>query len=284
MFCDIFNLQKICIKNMIINENDYNKIMENNNNEKSITSYVIKNRKNDYTNFLIILGDKHYKKNFFNNSVYDYLKNYDLPGKLLIINENELNNNIIINENIILKKLYIKAHKENLYIDALKYEDFLLNSITNEFLHIISMLSPMSIKIKIYNQNKNDIDYDINSLLSFQGIDLENSIKNQNIENSNNNKEWLLTFSNKNKIIDLSYFLDKKKFYYLPVKNDWLELINNRIKYNVNSANYLYEYSKDNDINLEFLQKMKYIKIDWKYKKRKYENLKFEYEIKYYSL
>ena len=61
-------------------------------------------------------------------------------------------------------------------------------------------------------------------------------------------------------------------------------MINNRIKYNINSANYLYEYSKDNNINLEFLQKMKFIKVDWKYKKTKYENLRFEYEIKYYPL
>ena len=258
--------------------------MENNN--QSITSLVLKNRKNDYTNFLIILADKHYKKkNFlYSTSVYDYLKNYDYPGKLEIIHENELTNDIIINENIILKKLYIKSHKENLYIDALKYEDFLLNSITNEFLHVISMLRPMSIKIKIYNQNKNNIDYDINSSLSFQNIDLGNGIKNQNIENTNNNKEWLLTFTNKNKIIDLSYFLDKKKFYYLPKKHEWLELINNRIKYNINSANYLYEYSKDNNINLEFLQKMKFIKMDWKYKKTKYENLRFEYEIIYYPI
>lgn len=279
--------EEVCIQNLKMKEEDYNKIlnlMENDN--KSITSLVLKNRKNDYTHFLIILADKHYKKkNFlYSTSVYDYLKNYDYPGKLEIIHENELTNDIIINENIILKKLYIKSHKENLYIDALKYEDFLLNSITNEFLHVISMLRPMSIKIKIYNQNKNDIDYDINSSLSFQNIDIGNGIKNQNIENTNNNKEWLLTFTNKNKIIDLSYFLDKKKFYYLPKKHEWLELINNRIKYNINSANYLYEYSKDNNINLEFLQKMKFIKVDWKYKKTKYENLRFEYEIKYYPL
>ena len=52
---------------------------------------------------------------------------------------------------MVLKKLYIRLPKENLYIDSFKYEEYLLNSITNEFLRVISTLKPMSIKIQMFN-------------------------------------------------------------------------------------------------------------------------------------
>ena len=272
-----------------IDEDQYHallkKFKQNDIKKVTFSSYVKKNRQNDYLNFLVVLMDKHYKSSVFHKSVYDSLLNCEFPGKIDIIHHNDLSNNeFIIKDNVVFKKLYIKSLKENLYIDALKYEDFLLNSITNEFLHVISVLKPMSIKLKIYNQNKHDIDFDVNTSISFQGFDVGNGVKNQNTTDTNHKKEWLLTFTKNNKPIDLSRFLDKNKFYYLPKNNEWLELINNRVNFNVNTANYVYEHCVNENIDFEFLQKMKFLKVDFKYKKNNYENLRFEYEIIYYPL
>ena len=279
-----------CLYNYEINQIQYDEIMNKLENSEtfSITTLVKQNRNNDFFNFLIVLADKHYTKTHFwrKNSLYDALCQEDFPGIIDIVNQKDLKSslNYIIKEAITLKKLYIKLPKENLYVDSLKYEENLLNSITNEFLRVISTLKPISIKIQIFNQNKNDIDFDVNSLISFQGIDIGSGVKNQQTNNSNNKKEWLLTFRNDKNKMDLSCFLDKTKFYYLPKYNEWIDLIHNRVTYNVNTAKYVYEHTTDNNINLEFLQKMKVLSIDCKYKKSKYENIRFEYEIDYYPL
>lgn len=279
-----------CFKNISIDKTKY---LEDNNLHYqmnpdpsiSITSLVKKNRQNEFTQFLIILGDKHYKKRFFSPSIYEYLNEIEFPGIVNIVKQSDLSNNqYIIRDHITLKKVYIKSYKENLYIDSSQYEDFLLNSITNEFLHVISVLNPSSIKIKIYNQNKNNIDFDMNTSISFQGLDIGNGVRNQNTTDTNNKKEWLLTFTKKNGSIDLSCFLDTSKFYYLPKKSEWLDLIYNRTHYNVNTANYVYEHNSDSNHNIHFLQNIKFIKIDANYKKTNNQNLRFEYEINYFPL
>jgi len=278
-----------CLYNYELDEYNYNKIMQSieENKKTNITTLVQQNRQNDFVNFLIVLGDKHYKPKFWTTfSLYDKLFVAEFPGKVNIINENQLknNNDIIIKDTVVLKKLYIQLPKENLYIDSSKFEDYLLNSITNEFLRIISTLKPMSIKLKIFNQNNNDIEFNVNTSISFQGIVVESGCKNQQTNNSSNKKEWLLTFTKDNKRIDLSCFLDKTKFYYLPKYVEWLDLIHNRVTYNVNTAKYVYEHTLDNNIDIEFIEKMKILNIDCKYKKSKYENLRFEYEIDYFPL
>lgn len=304
MFHDCFCFDSFCFKNAFLDENNYEKIIQKMNNHhfnsnsltnkypykiESINSLVKRNRHNEIFTFLVILADKHYKpryKDFYwGKSLYERLINCDFPGKLDIIHQDNLSSNqFIIKDNVVLKKLYIKSYKENLYIDAFQYDDYLLNSITNEFLHVISVLKPMSIKIKIYNQNKNDIDFNMNTAISFSGLDINNGVKNQITTDTCNKNEWLLTFTKKNNHVDLSCFLDKNKFYYLPKKTEWLELIQNRVHYNVNTANYIYEHNSDNIFDFEFLQNIKCLKFDIKYKHTNYSNLKFEYEIIYYPL
>ena len=88
---------------------------------------VKKNRQNDYLNFLVVLMDKHYRPGIFQKSVYDSLLNCEFPGKVDIIHHNDLSNNeFIIKDNVVFKKLYIKSPKENLYIDALHLLTFQL--------------------------------------------------------------------------------------------------------------------------------------------------------------
>lgn len=296
MFHNCFD--SFCFKNAFLDENNYDKIIQKLNNDPSDTNYmnnkiesihslVKRNRQNEFFTFLVILADKHYKTSYMNlcKSIYDKLSACEFPGKVNIIHQNDLSSNqFIIKDNIVLKKLYIKSYKENLYIDAFQYDDYLLNSITNEFLHVISVLKPMSIKIKIYNQNKNDIDFNMNTAISFSGLDIHNGVKNQITTDTCNKKEWLLTFTKKNNHVDLSCFLDKNKFYYLPKKTEWLELIQNRVHYNVNTANYVYEHNSDNIFDVEFLQNIKFLKFDLTYKHSNYSNLKFEYEIIYFPL
>ena len=279
-----------CLYNYEINETQYNEIMDRLEHSETftITTLVKQNQENDFLNFLIVLADKHYTKTHFwrKKSLYHELSEQDFPGIINIVNQSEVksSSNYIIKDTVSLKKLYIKLPKENLYIDSLKFEENLLNSITNEFLRVISTLKPMSIKIQIFNQNKNEIEFDVNTMISFQGTDLGIGMKNQQTNNSNNKKEWLLTFRKDNSKMDLSCFLDKSKFYYLPKYSEWIDLIHNRMSYNVNTAKYVYEHTTDNNINIEFLEKMKFLSIDCKYKKSKYENIRFEYEIDYYPL
>jgi hypothetical protein len=254
----------------------------------TITTLVNQNRQNDFINFLIVLEDKHYDKKHFwsRESLHDILLKEDFPGTIDIVKLKDLQNStdFIIKEAVVLKKLYIRLPKENLYIDSSKYEEYLLNSITNEFLRVISTLKPMSIKIQMFNQNKNDFEFDVNTSISFQDVDIGSDVKNQQTNNSSNKKEWLLTFRKDRKKMDLSCFLDSSKFYYLPKYTEWTDLIHNRVNYNVNTAKYVYEHTIDNNINLEFVQKMKVLNIDCQYKKSKYENIRFEYEIDYYPL
>lgn len=307
MFC--WCCDNPCIYNYEINNRDYLKIMDSfeNNQSKTITSLVKKNRQNDFLNFLIVLADKHYVKKFWTGKcLYDDLLEQDFPGAIRIINQNDLQNiqeqksqeqksqeqnnekqksqDYIIKDAVVLKKLYIRLPKENMYIDSSKYEEYLLNSMTNEFLRIIATLKPMSIKLKIFNQNNNEIEFNMNTSISFQGIDVASGVKNQQTNNSNNTKEWLLTFRKNNSRIDLSCFLDKTKFYYLPKYVEWTDLIHNRVNYYVNTAKYVYEHTIDNNIDIGFVEKLKVLNIECKYKKSKYENLRFEYEIDYYPL
>jgi hypothetical protein len=142
----------------------------------------------------------------------------------------------------------------------------------------------MSIKLQIFNQNNNEIDFDVNTSISFQGVDIGSDMKSQQTNNSNNKKEWLLTFRKNKSHIDLSQFLDKNKFYYLPKYTEWTDIIHNRINYNVNTTKYVYEHTNDNSIDIGLVEKMKVLNIECKYKKSKYENLRFEYEIDYYPL
>ena len=288
MFCGCFEVP--CLYNYELNKTDYIKIIENfeNNQKITISSLVKQNRQNDFIEFLIVLSDKHYIKKYFctKYSLYDNLLKNDFPGHINIVNQKDLkvNNNFIIKDAVIFKKIYIKSPKENLYIDSSKYEEYLLNSITNEFLRVVSTLKPISIKLKISNQNNIEIDFDVNTSISFQDIDIGSGIKNQEINNSSNNKEWLLTFTKNSKRIDLTCFLDKTKFYYLPKYVEWTDLIHNRMNYSENKTKYVYEHTINNNIDIEFIERMKVLNIDCKYKKSKYENLKFEYEIDYYPL
>ena len=278
-----------CVQNYELDLEKYNQIMDKIKHSETytITSLVKQNRENDFMNFLIVLADKHCKGSFCTNwSLYKNLMAQEFPGTIDIVKQSDLQKkrDFIIKEAVILKKLYIKLPKENLYIDSSKYEEYLLNSITNEFLRVISTLRPMSIKIQICNQNKNDIEFDINTSISFQGIDIGSDVKNQQTNNSSKKKEWLLTFRPDKKKIDLSCFLDKSKFYYLPKYNEWIDLIHNRVSYNVNTAKYVYEHTINNNLNVAFVENMKVLDIDCKYVKSKYENVRFEYEIDYYPL
>ena len=282
MFC----CENACLYNYGLDEKTYQELMHSTK-DRTVTTLVKRNRKNDFMKLLIILNDKHYiKKCWSHKSLFYQLLEQEFPGDIDIVNESDLKKNekFIIKDTVALKKLYIRLPKENLYVDSSKYEEYLLNSITNEFLRVISTLKPMSIKLQIFNENNTDINFNMNSSISFNGLEAESGIKNQQTNNSNNKKEWLLTFTKDRKRMDLSCFLDKTKFYYLPKNTEWGDLIHNRVTYNVNTASYVYEHTINNNIDIEFLQNMRGLNIDCKYKKSNYENLRFEYEIAYYPL
>jgi len=85
-----------------------------------------KNKKNAFFNFLIILPDEYHKKIFWESlSLSNKIYIQDFPGNIDIIYKQELQENteFIINDTVVLKKIYVKILNDNIYIDSSKYEE-----------------------------------------------------------------------------------------------------------------------------------------------------------------
>jgi len=258
---------------------------EDKDNKVSLTYALHKKRCNEYLNFLIVLSDKDYIKGCTGKSYFDRIDSTEFPGNLVILNKNELDNTeYIIDGTVTLRKLYIQLPKEKLYVDTSRYEELLLNSITAEFLRVVSTLKPQKIKLKIYNQNNSEVKFNLNTSVTFNNVEIGGAFNNQQTNDSNSRKEWILTFLNNKHKIDMRCFLDNSSFYYLPKKSNWNDLIRSRVKLGMNTARYIYEHTIENGIDTDFLSKMKLWNVECKYKKYRYENLIFEYDIEYYPV
>lgn len=267
--------------------NNYDMYLPEDRHKKVSLTYALhKKRCNEYLNFLIILADKNYVKGCMGKSYFDYIDPDEFPGNLVILNKNELVQypEYIIDGPVTLRKLYIQLPKEQLYVDASKYEERLLNSITAEFLRVVSTLKPLKIKLKIYNQNNSEVKFNLNTTATFNNVEVGSAFNNEQTNNSNSKKEWLLTFAENKHKIDMRCFLDNTSFYYLPKRSDWNDIIRSRVKLGMNTAHHVYEHTIENGIDAAFLSKMKMLNIECKYKKYRYENLIFEYDIEYYHV
>jgi hypothetical protein len=121
--------------------------------------------------FLIILQDSHYKKGFYGlgKSEYDKIVKSNFPGELLILHKDHLRErkDIKIDGTIIMKKVYIKLHKENIYVDASKYQEKLIESTISEFMRIIFSLNPQHISLKMSNDNNDSLTESRHDRLKF---------------------------------------------------------------------------------------------------------------------
>jgi hypothetical protein len=254
----------------------------------SICDVVVKNRSNDFLEFLIILNDEHYKRGIFGGaSEYDRLIEQKFPGELVILHKNELKSeenrgNYIIEGNVMCKKLYIKLPKENMYVDANKYQEKYINSNINEFIRIVSTLNASSIVFKLQNESDDQFGFQMGSNVKVATVSggLQAGMSEQNHTSGQN--VWELTFEDTKRDIDIQVFGDKKRFYYLPKNSEWMDVIRNRVTYGAKEAKYVYEYVDSTDVSADFLAKLKLLNIEVEFNKSKYEKLRVEYEIKYY--
>jgi hypothetical protein len=253
----------------------------------TLTNALVENRTNDFLDFLIVLGEEHYKRRFFGKSDYEKIKEQQFPGYIHILNMDELkarSKEFSVDGTVILKKLYIKLPKEHLYVDANKYQEKYLNSTMNEFMRIVATLNCSSIHLKIVNQNKDQFDLNLNASVIAKGYKIGGGANASTAKDNHTENEWSLEFDDNKEKIDIQIFLHKASFYYLPKYPAWNDLIRNRMRFGAKEAQYVYEYTDTNDIQLDFISKLHLLNIDFKYNKNKYQSLRFEYDIQYHPL
>jgi hypothetical protein len=254
-----------------------------------ITENLQKNRVNEFMEFLIILNDKHYKKSFLGGkSKHDKIMEQSFPGDLLVIHKDDLKKDeykdIKIDETIVIKKLYLKVHKDNIYTDAAKYQDRIIESAISEFMRIIFSLNPQSLELKISNDVNDNFKTYIKSSVNVKGVNVEAGGGGENKIESHKESTWSITFDNREETIDVNMFLDKSKFYYLPNNPKWNDLIRNRLLFGAKDCRYVYHFTNSNYISLEFISRLHVLGIDFNYNNNKYENLSLEYNIVYYPI
>lgn len=246
-------------------------------------------RKNRFMEFLIILQDNDYEKGCLGGkSRYEKIMKYIylFPGNLLVLHKDDLEYqpHIIIDGAIIIKKLYVKLDKENIYVDASKYQEKLIQSNISEFMRIIISLNPQHITLKMSNDNNDSLSAHLNASINIKGIVAGIGGSNEKINAAHRDNSWTLNFDDRNECIDANMFLDDTKFYYLPNHSEWNDVIRNRVVYGVKDYHYVYNYNDSQEISNDFIAKLQVLDIDFKYNKKKYENFSLEYNIVYYPL
>ena len=254
-----------------------------------LTENLQKNRVNEFMEFLIILNDKHYKRSFLGGkSKHDKIMEQSFPGELLVIHKDDLKKDeykdIKIDETIVIKKLYLKVHKDNIYTDAAKYQDRIIESTISEFMRIIFSLNPQSLELKISNDVNDNFKTYIKSSVNVKGVNVEAGGGAENKSESHKDSAWSITFDNRGETIDVNMFLDKSKFYYLPNNPKWNDLIRNRLLFGAKDCHYVYHFTNSHDISLELISRLHVLGIDFNYNNNKYENFSLEYNIVYYPM
>ena len=255
-----------------------------------IGTILNKNKSNDFMEFLIILNDKNYVSSFFYSSDYDKINNQRdyFPGKLNILNqkdlENQVNDDFIIEGNVMIKKVYTKMPKENIYVDFNNFAEKYFNSKINELISIFSMMNARKIVLSMYNESNEELAVNFSGGINLKNINLELGAHHDNAHNSKLKKKWVISFEENNKPINIIDFTNKRKFYYLPKEPEWIEIIRKRINRGMNKDNYVYNFYDNNTFNTKLFANLNMLKIDMSYNSKKYNNITIEYDVTYYSM
>ena len=254
---------------------------------------IKKHKKNDVLDFLILLHPKDYQKKLHNwyNSIYDRLyDNADLfPGNVILIsyadffNENN-KNKYFIEGNVLVKHLYIRLPKEDLFITANSFQERYLNSKINELINIFVHLKPKKIVVSIDQENAKSL----NISATLGGLTPVGSISSGvNIESDSNRQVKILKqmeFDPDSSPVDPNYFKNEYKFYYLAKEDEWLELIRKRLKHKLSNEKYVYSYKDQTHFKTKLTSKLQILDVEISYDTSKYDNLKIFYEVEYFPL
>ena len=272
---------------------------------KSISSILTKNKKNDFLEFLIILGDDDYKSAFYYKSTYENLQKQRkfFNDNLNIVNKKDItkNNEYLIDGMATLKKLYIKLPKENLYVNSSQFHNRYLNSKINELISVFTVLKAKHIKVTIDLQTENNFKFNLSAGVKMNGVSFKSGIEKskdssnklqsnweldffQNNNNNNTNANHNNNNNNNNNKININEFADEKRFYYLPKEAEWIDAIRKRVSQNVSSDKFTYSYSDTNDIKYKAFTNLQLFDVSCDYNKKQFENITINYEIEYYPL
>jgi hypothetical protein len=262
----------------------------------TISTVVEDNMGNDFLDFLIVLKDKHFKSTFLSKSYasrLEYLHD-KLPGRLEILKKDDLTalslsierqKKYHIEGNVMFKKIYMRLPKEDIYIDYKHYQNRYFNSKINELISIFSLMKAKSIKMLVINENNDEVH--LNLAASAHAVIDEVKVGTTVGKSQKNNiqSQWTITFDEKNdKKIDIHDFANKKRFYYLPKEKQWQDIIRRRLNDSMRTYDYVYNYSDSNEFDVGLSSELKFLKLDFDYNRKNYENIQINYEVEYYPL
>jgi hypothetical protein len=264
----------------------------------TISSIVEDNMGNDFLDFLIVLKDKHFKSTFLSKSYasrLEYLRD-KLPGRLEILKKDDLTalslsvegqKKYHIEGNVMFKKIYMRLPKEDIYIDYKHYQNRYFNSKINELISIFSLMKAKSIKMSVMNENNSEVKLQLTGSLNAGAVIDEVKVGTtvSNSQKNNIQSQWTITFDEKkDKKIDIHDFANKKRFYYLPKEKQWQDIIRRRLHEGMRTYDYVYNYSDSNEFDVGLSSELKFLKLDFDYNRKNYENIQINYEVEYYPL
>ena len=270
---------------------------DNNTSHKSISSILIKNKKNDFLEFLIIISDDDYKSTFFYKSVYENLlkQRKFFNDNLNIVNKKDIkkNSDYLIDGMANLHKLYIKLPKENLYVDSAQFHNRYINSKINELISVFTVLKAKCIKVTIDSQTEINFKFNLSAGVKMNGVSFKTGAEKTQDKSNKLKSDWELEFfqngngngnGNNNNKININEFSDDKRFYYLPKESEWIDAIRKRLSQNISSDKFTYSYSDTNDIKYKAFTNLQLFNISCDYNRKQFENINISYEIEYYPL
>jgi len=252
---------------------------------ESINSLLRPQKTNDIFEFLIILDEFSYIDCCFcSKSSYDIINSYKskFPGRLAIINMNDLSNTFIIDGYVKIKTLYIKMPKENIYVDSRKYQEKQFNSKFSELIRIFSELNAK--KVNFYFQNTEQESLSFDSKLEVK-VATDTNVNVQNVHSQLIQKKMYIEFDKRadfNSVIDIKKFSNKSKFFYLPKEFEWMEVINNRVNGNMKNQEYSFLFLDDYIFNSTFNNTLEFLDIKFGYETSKYNEITISYQVEYY--
>lgn len=261
----------------------------------TVGTLIKQNQQNDILSFLIILTDDNYinKSIIGGKSMYEKLlsKKELFYGNLEIKKFSEFTNNTnnissqyVIDGNITPRLVYIKLPKENIYVSADTFQDKYLDSKINELISIFTNLHAETINISINHENASSLKLSIGAGVNINGVKANGNASKTNDANKQTSTTRTLTFQepSNDTIIDTNIFTDFKKFHYLPKDEGWIEIIRQRVYKKAKENTYVYNYVDKKCCSMELSAQLQLLNINFEYNSSKYENLKIEYDVKYF--
>jgi len=256
--------------------------------KKSIQSLLRPLKTNHIFDFLIVLDDFNYINCwcwFWNRSNYDTInmQKSKFPGNLNLVHLSELTDEYIIDGPVQIKTLYLKMPKENIYVDSHKYQEKIFNSKFNELISIFSELNAKRINFYFHNMDQYSLDFSSKlKIKEIHSVGKETAISESYMQKIQ--KKMCIVFDRRPDLtVHIEKFADSSKYHYLPKEFEWMDVIRNRVNGNMKNQTYSFTFSDNYKFKSRFYDSLKSLEIDFGYQTERFNELRVEYEVEYYS-